>query len=249
MVQYVKPSICACCGCEDRHRKGSFIPEKDWPNFLYLKVTDAFILKHTPKTRFTYICHQLDGLLLDPKGIRAVDKDFGKFEMYLCQDCKGYLYRNVMPRLALNNHLYRGELPDELKNVTWVEEMACSLYKTTAHVTRIYGSNKSSDPLQMHGNACAHPLDICSAVKILPWTPTDLNDLISIIFVGPRKLTEKDLQKLKPFFVRREVIRRLLNMLCHHNQLYIGLPPPDAENLALFPEYGLLPGLEERIVY
>jgi len=95
--------------------------------------------------------------------------------------------------------------------LTWVEEMACSLYRTTAHVAILYSTSSSEeDPLQLHGNACAHPMDMFRNAKQLPWSPSDLNDLISIIFVGPRQLNQKDLQKLAPYyFVRRSKLSRL----------------------------------------
>ncbi|KAJ4498891.1 hypothetical protein C8R41DRAFT_730688, partial [Lentinula lateritia] len=169
--------------------------------------------------------------------------------MYFCRDCYGSLRRSTMPRLALNNYLYRGELSDLLKDVTWVEEMACCIYRTTAHVTRIYGSSNPSDSFQLHGNVCAHPLNICATAKQLPWTPTDLNDLITIIFVGKKKLTPEDLMKFKPFFVRRSVIRLLLFTFCKHNRLYKDLYILDNSCLNLYPENDLLPGLAERIVY
>ncbi|KAH7873122.1 uncharacterized protein C8R40DRAFT_1050402, partial [Lentinula edodes] len=210
---------------------------------------DSFVLANTPQSRFTYICKELDGLLLDKKGIRTVDIECCSFELYLCHSCNSSLQRSVMPRLALNNFLYRGELIDELKNVTWVEEMACSLYHTTAHVSRIYGSSDDSDPLQLHGNVCAHPLNICSIAKRLPWSPADLNDLITIVFVSKTKLRSQDLQKLKPYFVRRRIIRMLLSELYKHNRLYAGMNVMDNSTLSMYPENGLLPGLEERIVY
>ncbi|KAJ3921050.1 hypothetical protein F5877DRAFT_36794, partial [Lentinula edodes] len=215
----------------------------------FLTVEDPFILSHTPQARFTYICQDLDGLLLDPRGIRALDFDCTVFEMYLCRECLAYMHRSIMPRLALKNHLYRGELPEDLQNVTWVEEMACSIYRTSAHVTRIFGSSSECDPFQLHGNTCAHPLNICYTAKRLPWSPADLNDLISIIFVGPKKLAKEDLQKLTPFFVRRSVIRMLLLYLQKHNRLYIELPPIDEQVLAMYPDNNLLPGLQDRFIY
>ncbi|KAF5365147.1 hypothetical protein D9757_011773 [Collybiopsis confluens] len=154
-----------------------------------------------------------------------------------------------MPKFALNNHLYRGELPDDLEDVTWAEEMACALYRTTAHVTRLFGSACSEDPLQLHGNVCAHPMDICLTAKRLPWAPTDINDLISIVFVGQKVLTKDEMLKLKPFIVRRHVIHRLLVHFYNHHSGYSALPPLDEEILLLYPESGLLPGLADRFLY
>ncbi|KAJ4478784.1 hypothetical protein C8J55DRAFT_429862, partial [Lentinula edodes] len=187
--------------------------------------------------------------MLDPKGLQYVDTQLETFKIYLCAECHSCLIQDKMPRLALNNHLFRGDLPDVLQDVTWIEEMICSLYRTTAHVTRIYASSSPSDPLVLHGNACAHPFDLCTTVRVLPWTPADVNGVLSVIFVGPQKLTPDDFAKLKPFHVRRPVIRMLLNFLCRSNRLYADLPAPDETCLMMYPENGILPGLLDGIVY
>ncbi|KAF9056764.1 hypothetical protein BDP27DRAFT_1146750, partial [Rhodocollybia butyracea] len=125
-------------------------------------------------------------------------------------ECFSFLTRGKLPRLALNNGLYRGELPDELKDITWVEEMACSLYRTTAHVSRLYGSTSEENPLYIHGNTCAHPMQVISHAKKLPRTPSDVNDLITVVFVGSRKLRKDELSKLSAYMVRKSKILSLL---------------------------------------
>ncbi|KAJ3722365.1 hypothetical protein C8R42DRAFT_543154, partial [Lentinula raphanica] len=168
--------------------------------------------------------------------------------IYLCFECKCSLSKDNLPRLALNNHMFRGDLPDGLQDVTWIEEMACALYRTTAHITRLYNSSSPADPLQLHGNACAHPLDVVTHANSLPWAPADLNQMISVIFVGPRKLSTSDLKKLPQFIVRAPVIRLLFNELRKHNRLYLDIPFNE-DALAAYPEHGILPGFEDRIIY
>ncbi|KAE9391589.1 hypothetical protein BT96DRAFT_749375, partial [Gymnopus androsaceus JB14] len=167
----------------------------------------------------------------------------------LCCSCYTALSKEKMPRWALNNHMYRGELPEYLHDITWIEEMACSLYRTTAHVARIFGSSSETDPLQMRGNTCAHPMNLFKNATTLPWAPSDLNDLISIVFVGPRKLKPEELRKLTPYVVRKPKISALLKFLCTHNRLYVGLPAIDENTLDLYPENDILPGLAAGIVY
>ncbi|KAJ3770177.1 hypothetical protein FB446DRAFT_808964, partial [Lentinula raphanica] len=220
----------------------------DAPSLKLLHCSDPYILKHTPLSRLTYISPLLDGLLLQPEGIRTIDMQCSEVEIYLCHECKGALSKNKLPRLSLNNHMFRGELPEDLQDVTWIEEMACAIYRTTAHVTRLYSSTSAADPLQMHGNACAHPLDVVTHANSLPWMPADINNILSVIFVGPRKLTKTEINKLPQFLVRAPVIRRLFEYLHIHNRLYIDMPLNE-EALAAYPEHGILPGLDERFVY
>lgn len=98
--------------------------------------------------------------------------------MYLCTPCFSSLTKNNMPHLALNNNLYCGELPDDLRDITWVKEMACALYRTTAHVACLFGTSSETEPLIIWGNTCAHPMNFFANATSLPWAPSDLNELI-----------------------------------------------------------------------
>ena len=53
----------------------------------------------------------------------------------ICKDCYSSLEKEKMPKYALANKLYRGELPSEFKYLTWMEEMVCAKFRNTAYVT------------------------------------------------------------------------------------------------------------------
>ena len=55
-----------------------------------------------------------------------------------------------MQCLALSNRLYRGALPKEFCDITWVEEMVFSIFRTTAHVTHLYEATDSKQPFVYH---------------------------------------------------------------------------------------------------
>ena len=57
-----------------------------------------------------------------------------------------------MPWFALADHFQHGELPHEFQDLTWVEEMTCARYCTTAHVTRLYESSDDKYPFVYHGS-------------------------------------------------------------------------------------------------
>jgi hypothetical protein len=107
--------------------------------------------------------------------------------MQICNDCHCALMQCRVPRLALANYLYRGKLPDEFCDLTWVEGMVCAKYRNTAHVTHIYGSSDPSQPKIFHGNTCAQEMNVISTASVLPWTPADINGLLSVVFVGSGK--------------------------------------------------------------
>ncbi len=63
--------------------------------------------------------------MLDKAGITNIGLD--KSIVCVCVECFRSLASksNRPPKFALNNYLYRGHLPDEFKDLTWVEEMVC----------------------------------------------------------------------------------------------------------------------------
>lgn len=139
-------------------------------------------------TEFTYCNHVLDGLILDRGGVVLDTKDSGIINV--CSPCKSSLARKKIPRFALANGLYRGNLPHEFCDITWVEEKICAIYCTTAHVTRIFQSSDPSQPKVFHGNSY-------------------VGGFISVVFVGPGKFkldqlgTTFQVRKAKLIFILR----------------------------------------------
>jgi hypothetical protein len=66
----------------------------------------------------------------------------------------------MMPKFALANNLYRGRLPSQFHNLTWVEEMVCAQYRYMAHITRLFQSHDPVLPNVLHGNTCAHEISM-----------------------------------------------------------------------------------------
>ncbi|KAJ7939468.1 hypothetical protein B0H13DRAFT_1850764 [Mycena leptocephala] len=71
----------------------------------------------------------LNELMLDYQGINPD----GSIE--ICEDCLSKLKQSELPKFALKNDLYRGRVPDEFSDLTWIEEMACCVYRTR-HIRR-----------------------------------------------------------------------------------------------------------------
>ncbi|KAH7904302.1 hypothetical protein BJ138DRAFT_1138568 [Hygrophoropsis aurantiaca] len=150
-----------------------------------------------------------------------------------------------MPRLALANNLYRGSLPIEFQDLTWVEEMVCALYRTTAHVTRLFKSTDPAVPKIMHGNTCAHEMNVVSTASVLPRTAADVNDALSVVFIGPEKFESQKLHSI--FRVRKHKIQAWLMFLKQHNRLFQNIPI-DLTRLSEFPDDGALPGVADHLI-
>ncbi|KAJ3554887.1 hypothetical protein NP233_g12331 [Leucocoprinus birnbaumii] len=142
--------------------------------------------------------------------------------------------------------MYRGVLPPEFCDLTWVEEMVCALYRNTAHITRLYGSSDPGQPTVLHGNTCAHEMNVISTATVLPRTPADINDMLSIVFIGAKKPDSKSLKHI--FRVRKQKICDFLDWLRVNNTLYSNIPIV-AELMDLYPDDDVLPGIDGRILH
>lgn len=166
--------------------------------------------------------------------------------LHICNECRKSLALEKLPKFAIANKLYRGSLPESLSDLTRIEEMVCALYRNTAHITRLYGSSDTSQPTVLHGNTCAHEMNIMSTATILPCTPADVNDMLSIVFIGPAKVKDINLQQL--FRVRKGKILQFLSWLKKFNHLYSEIPISES-SINLYPDDGALPGIGERVIH
>ncbi|KAF9033429.1 hypothetical protein BDZ89DRAFT_947763, partial [Hymenopellis radicata] len=167
----------------------------------------------------------------------------------ICLKCHTSLSAGNLPRLALRNRLFRGELPEEFRGLTWLEEMVCSIYRCSAHVTRLYNSSSPEQPRMLHGNTCAHDMNVVSTATVLPRVPQDVLGMISVVFVGPKHRLKHALGR--QFTIRKDLVMRFLAWLAIHNPLYhkVRIIPE------LFDQYDnedgslVLPGLEDAVFH
>ena len=70
---------------------------------------------------FTFDNNVLDGLMLGKAGV--VSDSYILSKINVCGGCFLALTKeNKVPRFALANGLYRGELPEQFRDLTWVDE-------------------------------------------------------------------------------------------------------------------------------
>jgi hypothetical protein len=214
-----------------------------------LQLSDAFIVHNCVvqhlSSEFVYDgIPWLNGVMLDKAALSVVSNI--RASLVVCADCFSSLTHGKIPRLALANRLYRGHLPDQFRDLTWVEEMVCAIYRNTAHVTRLYQSTDAAQPFILHGNTCAHETNVVSTVSVLPHTPADINGMLSVIFVGPTKLTDNSLKTM--YRVRKKLVWAFLCWLCTHNRLYRHVRL-DEDVMNQYSEDGTVPGVAARVIY
>ena len=204
--------ICCVCGLERQTVIDVKVTAVDGsPINLYpLRVTDP----HIPNcANFQYGLDAVDGAILEPLGFKDLTPD--GVIMQICSDCHSSLAKDRLPRLELANHLYRGKLPDEFADLTWIEEMVCAKFRNTAHITRIYQSSDPSQPKVFHGNTCAHDMNLVSTASVLPRTPADINGMLSVVFIGPGRFKPECLGPM--FKIRKWKVWAFLQWLKQNN--------------------------------
>ncbi|PBK78400.1 hypothetical protein ARMSODRAFT_39716 [Armillaria solidipes] len=148
-MKWKKSSTCAVCSRE--LRKDEPLKRKSYAD-VDLETQDG-------DRGFSPIDHPiLRRFMLDRDGWTGKD-------LTVCAECEGRLESRKLPKYALRNRMFRGLLPEEFQDLTWVEEMVCAVYRCTVKVFRMYGSSDKHQPRVFKGNTCAHDLNLISTVE------------------------------------------------------------------------------------
>lgn len=242
-VVWKRPKVCCICSLERQDVENVTIKRNSDLPFSFDKLR---IFPHTGDGRVMLgnMDNRLNDVMLEIKGLGVLTTDINVLQV--CSSCHRSLERNHLPKFALANNLYRGKLPLFLSDITWIEEMVCAKYRNTAHITRLYQSDDSSQPKIFHGNTCAHKMNVVSTAHVLPRTPSDINDLLSVVFIGPGQFKPEYLGAM--FRVRKAKVAAFLKFLKQNNCLYSDMEI-DVSLLNLYPEDGILPQVETRTIY
>lgn len=184
----------------------------------------------------------LENLVLDPAGVVDVA---GKLSLRLCSICYQDVRKKKLPRLSLANELYIGMVPEELKDLTAIEESMISLCRAKCWIVQMKedGAEVSLPHAQrgMRGHVIIYPQRPEMIAKMLPPSIADIVTPVCVIFIGskpPSRAWLKD--KARPLVARADRIRRALVWLKTHNPLYADITINESV-LQEIPLDGLLP--------
>lgn len=242
-VEWKRPKVCCVCSLERQEVENITIKRSGTLPFSF-DLLRVFPSTTSANVMLKDMDERLNNVVLEIKGLGDITPDINVLQ--LCSSCRRSLEKNHLPKFALANNLYRGRLPDFLCDISWVEEMVCAKYRNTAHITRLYQSDDSSQLKVFHGNTCAHEMNVVSTAQVLPRTPADVNDLISVVFIGPGQFKPDYLGAT--FRVRKAKIVAFLIFLKQNNCLYRDMEI-DVSLLDLYPEDGVLPQVETCTIH
>ena len=97
--------------------------------------------------------------------------------------------------MALANNLWIGKVPDELKNLRFVEKLLIARVQHTCSYVKV-----ASRMCKMKANIIAFESPMSKIYNILPPPGDDMDDVLAILFTGPCKPTSNNLKRT-PFLV------------------------------------------------
>jgi len=213
---------CACCAREspigDRIRKRHTEVDLDLLDCPTLHWNDGGFLP--PPVPFD--SGPLRNKLVDARGVLMQN---GEVVLELCTTCSRGLHRKSLPKHALANRLYVGPVPDELGDLTMVEESMIARARAKSWIVKLQeqDTDSTSPTAQraLKGHTIIHPQQPDKLKDVLPPPVDETLSFICVIFVGSSKPTKEWLRdKAKPLVVRREKIRSALIWLKQNNPLY-----------------------------
>lgn len=184
---------------------------------------------------------QLSDLVVEPRGVRYLPG--GRLELDLCRTCHSSIRRGVLPVMSLANDMVLGEVPQELSDLTPVEESLIARCRAKSWIVHLRNCdvNDSVSQRGMKGHIIVYPQHPEGVRKVLPPSPDELSSYICVVFVGPVKPSHEWLNEhASPLLVRQDRVRRALRFLKDNNRLYADISI-DEHSLSQLPENAVLP--------
>ena len=125
----------------------------------------------------------------------------------ICSPCRASIHNNEVPKYALAQGLWIGQVPEELSSLRFVERMLVARVRQSCCCIRI-----ASGMHKMKANVIAFQSPIPKVYNILPPPKDDIQEVLAIMFTGPSKPTASD-YKRTPCLVRRNHVKKALEWL------------------------------------
>jgi hypothetical protein len=125
----------------------------------------------------------------------------------ICNLCHKSMSNQKIPLMALVNGNWLGEIPSQLRNLSFAEQLLISRVRHNYCIVRV-----SSGMRKMRANAISFANPTLKIYNILPPPKEELEEILAIIYTGPCKPTKKDLQRT-PLLVRRNKVKLALEWL------------------------------------
>ena len=148
----------------------------------------------------------------------------------ICDNCRRSIRDGKVPRLALANNLWIGQVPKELSELNFVEKLVVARIRHNCCFIKV----ASSGLKKMVAHVIAFESPIPKAYNILPPPVDEMDDVLAILFTGPSKPTQEDLTRV-PLLISQKRVAKALEWLKLNHIDYSDLEI-SYENLKKYPE-------------
>jgi hypothetical protein len=143
----------------------------------------------------------------------------------LCGACSASILNGTTPALLLANHMLLGNILEELKDLTIVEEALIAKCRAKCCILHLKEENPDlALPVNqrgLKGHVIIYPQEPSALQNVLPPLLDDICAHFCVIFVGSTEPTKEWLNKnAKPLLVRAHKVRAALIWLKQNNPLY-----------------------------
>ncbi|PPQ75527.1 hypothetical protein CVT24_013233 [Panaeolus cyanescens] len=219
-----KEAGCAVCG--ELHPIAKLSKLKSVKNHLNTLIAVGVTRKE--RTSDTCAAKELSGPVID----HSCDR--------ICDTCRRCIREGKVPRLALANGLWIGQVPVQLKRLRFAERLLVARIRHTCAYVKV-----ASGMRKMKANVIAFENPIPKVYNKLPPPREDMDDVLAILFTGPCKPNEEDFKRT-PLLIRRNVVLEALEWLILNHIGYYGIEI-SRENLEQYPEDEPYVSVEYRV--
>ena len=134
---------------------------------------------------------------------------------HICKSCHKSIVKGKMPLMALANGKWLGEVPPQLSDLSFAEQLLIARVRHNRCLVRV-----SSGMHKMRANAIMFANPMPKIYDILPPPIDEMDDVLAFIYTGPCKPTKADFERI-PLLVRRKKVSAALEWLkLNHSDYY-----------------------------
>src|SRR5437762_2395463 len=150
--------------------------------------------------------------------------------IYLCQGCHIQLSKDHQPSKALANFHWVGPVPEELQDLTWIEELLIAQVHVCGSIVRLGQRNNPSSFFGIKGHVVFLPQDTTRLIDLLPMSPASLSDIVKVVWTGRSKLHRSHLRSR--FTVQKHKVNNALKWLVNNHEDYRNNVTIDEETIS-----------------
>ena len=214
--------VCACCGCISHDITEFEVVPQSYDPLRHLRIPEDVDIP------FDFSCGidllDQNRILIDKLGITQ-DKC-----IYLCRVCHNQLSKDHQPSEALANFRWIGPVPEELRDLTWIEELLIARVHVCGSIVRLGQRNNPSSFFGIKGHVVFLPQDTTRLIDLLPMSPASLSDMVKVVWTG--KSTPDRSRLRSRFTVRKDKVYNALKWLVDNHEDYRNNVTIDEERIS-----------------